>query len=164
MNQLFLEKCAVKLGGSADINVGGLTGERIGLKDADKVAIIIQCATSTGASVVASLQQHDAASGGNSKVLNVKHSHFVKAGAATAFTKTEVNPDADPVVASVDASASLGDAAGILVLEVLAEDLDTNGGFTHISCNLAAAGAAKAVDVLYVVDNVKFKSAYELDL
>jgi hypothetical protein len=142
-----------------DIISAGVTGERISM-EAHKVAIVIECNGGAG-NIVASLQQHDAASAGNSKVLNIFNHYYIKKDAETSFTKTEV--DAEVGVANVD--AGVAGVKGILVLEVLDTDLDINGGFSHISVNIADPGAsAKIVGGLYEVNAPRFAPAFEKDL
>lgn len=142
-----------------DINGVGVIGERISM-EAHKVAIVIECNAGAG-EVVASLKQHNAASAGTSKALNIFNHYYIKKDAETKFTKTEV--DAEVGVASVD--AGVAGVKGILVLEVLDTDLDINGGFDHISVDIATPGAnAKIVGGLYEVNSPRFSPAFEKDL
>ena len=143
-----------------DIASAGANGERISMGEGHKIAIVIECNAGAG-NVVASLQQHDAASGGNSKVLNVFNHYYIKKDAETKFTKTEVDPEVG--VASVD--AALAGVKGCLVLEILDTDLDINNGFNHISVDIADPGAsAKIIGAMYNVSPSRFSPAFELDL
>jgi len=142
-----------------DLNTAAITGARIGMKNGDRLAIVLSFGASVAATVQVTLRQHDAAVGGTSKDLVVANKYYHKAGAAEVFTQVE------PTVAAalVDASAIFAADAGILVLEVLAEDLDVNGEFSHVSIDVADSGAAKVGAALYIV-NADFKPAYEVAL
>ncbi len=142
-----------------DLNGAATTGSRISLKEGDRVAVVISLGTSTGAAVVATLRQHDAATSGNSKDLAVANHYFHKAGAATAFTKVEPTVEA----ADYTLSSLFAAAGGIVVFEVEASQLDINGGFSHFSVNLNDSTAAKLASAVYVL-NADGAPAYELDL
>lgn len=130
-------------------------GKRISVK-ADRIAIIINMGDSTAAVVNFSLLQHDAASAGNSKALAIANKYFYKAGAATVFTAVEPTSAAS----SFDVSTQFAAQEGILVLEVLQEDLDVNNNFSHISVTAADTTAAKIGSVVYLARGVPFKAAY----
>lgn len=157
MKEAFLaEKIGLKQAfGPADADTAQ-TGARIGLAKGFRVAIVISMGTSTAAAVIASLKQHNAASGGTSKALSVANPYYVKAGAATAFTKVEPSSASD----SVDVSATFAADGGLLVLEVLAEDLDVNNNFSHVSVDLADSTAAKIVSGVYHLHEMKNLPAY----
>lgn len=156
MNQLLLEKVTLKKVIEAGSLNTAITGARIGLQKGDKVAVIIDLGTATGAAVQVTLRQHNAATSGTSKNLLSANPYFVKAGSATSFTKVDVSSPA----ALVDAGASLGSAAGYLVVEVLAEQLDVDGGFAWFSVDLAASGVARTGSAHYVLDNMRYLPAY----
>ena len=141
-----------------DLNTAAITGARVSLKEAKRVAIAISLGSSTGAQVRVTLRQHNAASGGTSKDLEIANRYFHKAGAATSFT--EVTPTVDAALYNLDAIFAAD--GGIVVLEVLAEDLDVNGGFDHISVDIADAGAAKIGAGIYVLHNLDIKPGYEV--
>jgi len=142
-----------------DLNTAAVVGGRISLKDAHRVSIVLCMGDSTGATVEVTLKQHDAASGGNSKNLEVANKYYKKAGAATSFSKVE------PEVAAAVYNLSSDFAAqeGIVVFEVLPEDLDVSNDFSHLSVNIADSGAAKIASCLYVV-HAKNKPAHVIEL
>ena len=140
-----------------DLNAAAVVGARV-LADA-RVAIVVSMGDSTAATVAFTLKQHNAASGGTSKVLEIANKYYVKAGTANVFTKIE--PE---VAASVfDLSSTFAGEEGIVVFEVLPEDLDVNNGFSHVSIEIADSGAAKIAHGLYIVDS-KFKPAHSVEL
>jgi hypothetical protein len=160
MNHYLAEGKALKIGVlPVDANTAAITGERISLKEMDRVAIVVQMGDSTGATVDFTLRQHDAASAGNSKDLEVANAYYHKAGAATSFTKVE------PTVASAgyDLSAIFGANEGIVVFEVSEAQLDVENGFSHVSIDIADSAAAKLVSVIYVGQAQKLP-AFELAL
>lgn len=146
MEAFLMEKYNIKqVAGPVDGNTAAITGTRVGMKGYRRIAFVIQLGDSTTAlAVTPTLRQHNAASGGSSKDLSVANPYFKKVGAATKFTKVE------PTVAAAayDLTTDFANDEGILVLEVLAEDLDVNNNFSHVSVDLADTGAAKMVSVL----------------
>jgi hypothetical protein len=158
MNHLLAEKQGLKLAHpvGVDLNAAAITGERISLEKGDRVAIVFQGGASTGATVQLTLRQHDAPVSGNSKNLESDNPIYVKAGSATVFTKIVPTSKA----ALKDLSTQLGGAAGIAVIEVLAEELDVDGGFKYVSVDIADAGAAKLASTMYVLSNVRYAPAY----
>lgn len=132
------------------------TGLRIHAGKGERVTFLLSLGDSTGASTLAlTLKQHNAASGGTSKDLEVISKIYKKIGAATVFTESE------PTVAS--AAISLADFAadeGLVAVEVLPEQLDVEGDFNYFSVDLAAAGAAKIGGAVYIVSDADFKAAY----
>lgn len=163
MNKHFAEIVGLKqIAQPQDINGVGLTGDRIEMGKGHKIAIEILCNNGAG-EIDLSLQQHDAASGGNSKVLNIKNHYYIKKDAETSFTKTEVDLVANPT-GIANAVSGVAGVKGVIVVEVLDTDLDINNGFNHISLNIASPGAnAKIVAGSYKVFP-RFSPAYELDL
>jgi len=159
MDCLFSESNAVKVGVlPADINAAAKTGARISMSKLDKLAIVV--IHDAGADTVdITVQQHNAASGGTSKALAISNPYFTKVTAETAFTKHEVST-------ATETYATVTTVAGVLVLEINAEDLDRTYGaeFGWVSVNLGATTAAKVVSVLYVSHKPEYKSAYALDL
>lgn len=142
-----------------DLNTAAITGARIGMKAGDRLAVVISLGASLASTVQVTLKQHNAATAGVTKDLVVANKYYHKAGAATVFTQVV------PTVAAalVDVSTIFSTEGGLLVLEVLAEDLDVNGNFSHVSIDVADAGAAKIAAAVYVIES-DFKPAYEIAL
>lgn len=155
---MYLENVNIKQAfAPVDLNTAAVAGERVSMADAEKIAIVISLGTSlTGAAVQATLRQHDAAAAGNSKDLVVGHAYFHKADGASEFTK--VVPAS--AAALVDASATFDTAGGVLVLEVNAQDLDHENGFTYVSVDLADGAVAKIGAGVYILSEVGIKPAY----
>ena len=133
-----------------------LTGARINLEKNERIAIIVSMGDSVGATTNFSFQQHDAASAGNSKALSVDNAYYHKVAGATVSTK--VVPGA--AASSFDLSALFVADEGIVVFEVLAEDLDVANGYDHISFDVADTIAAKIVSVVYMTNGSRFLPAY----
>jgi hypothetical protein len=159
MEKFLAEEKGLKIGAvPASMNATPIEGARISLKEQKRVAIVIAVAASAAAVLSATLRQHNAASGGTSKNLEIDNAYFQKIGAATKFTKVE------PVAkAAVYDLATVGNNAAIVVFEVLQEDLDVNNDFSHVSVNLVGDATARIVSVNYVADS-EYKPAYSLDL
>lgn len=139
-----------------DLNTGANTGARISMKGCDRVAFILQMTTSTSASVVASFQQHNAATSGTSKALSIANAYYTKAAAETVFTKTVPGASAS----SFDVSSIFAASGGIIVFEVLAEDLDVTNDFAWISCDVADTTAAKVGACLALAFNNRNNPPY----
>jgi len=137
-----------------DLNTAANTGLRVSIKDAKRVSFAVIMGASTAAVTDFTLQQHNAATAGTSKALSVANPYYHKVSSATEFTKVV------PVAAASNFVptdfASLG---GIIVFEVLAEDLDVNGDFAWVSLDIADSTAAKLGAVIAVVDE-DLKPAY----
>lgn len=160
MNQYLAEGRALKLGAlPQDANANAITGERLHMKEVNRVAIVVQMGDSTGAAVDLTLRQHDAASAGNSKDLSVANAYYHKADTATSFTKVVPSSAA----ASYDLASIFAAAEGIVVFEVEESQLDLANGYGYVSIDIADSTAAKVFSVLYVGVSEKLP-AYELDL
>lgn len=144
----------------ADLNTTGATGARVDMSKSARVAFIVHLADATAAAVDLTLRQHDAASGGNSKDLEVDNAYFHKVGAATSFTKVEPSSKA----AALDLAAILAADPGIVVLEVLASQLDVNNGFSHASVDVGDPGEARVIGVVAVGHQPFKQSAHEVEL
>lgn len=160
-NEYFAEDKGLKIGVlPVNLNGAGQTGARLNLREFHRVAIVIQYGDSTSAAVGVTLQQHDAASAGNSKNLSVANPYYHKVAAETSFTKVEPSSEA----AVYDLASLFADDEGIVVFEVTEDQLDAENDFAFLSVDLASAGATdKLVSVLYVGESA-LGPAYELSL
>lgn len=140
-----------------DLNAGANTGIRIPMANAKRITFIAIMGASTGAVVTLNLQQHDAASSGTSKALSVANPYFHKHGTSTTkFTKVVPGSAAD----TYDLAALFATDAGIVVFEVLAEDLDVENNFAWVSLSALDSTAAKVGAFLAVLDS-EFRPAYD---
>jgi hypothetical protein len=139
-----------------DMNTAAITGARIGLAKADRVAVVCHMGDSTGATVEFTLKQHNAASAGTSKNLSVANAYYHKVAAATVFTKVQ------PTVAAAayDLSSLFAADEGVVVFEVRGEDLDVDGGFAWFSVDVADSVAAKILSAVYVMSDCRSLPAY----
>lgn len=153
----FMEEHTLKLVSvPVDMNTAAITGARIGMAKADRIAIILAMGTSTAAVVDITLKQHNAATAGTSKDLSVANPYYKKIAAATSFTKVVPTAAAANYVLSADLAAD----SGIVVFEVNGEDLDVDGGFAWISVDIADSTAAKLLGATYVASSTRFLPAY----
>ncbi len=158
MNANLLEKCQVKalVAPGTDMNTAAITGARVGLKNYDRVAVLIDMGTSTGAVVEFTLRQHTAASGGTSKAVAVSNPYYKKVGSADVWTKVEQTSANSVYTLSTDFAG----AAGMVCFEILAEDLDVDGGFAFFSVDAADSTAAKLIAAYYVLGSARYAPAY----
>jgi hypothetical protein len=131
------------------------------MKHATRVAFLVSMGASVGATTIFRLKQHNAAAAGTTKNLEVANPYYVKAAPATKFTR--VDP-AGVAATAFDLSTTFAAAAGLVVFEVLPEDLDVNNGFTHVSLDIDDAAAAKLGTVIAVTSGDTFGPAYQNDL
>lgn len=159
MEGYFMEKNTVKgIGGPVDFNTAAITGNRVDMSKCKRVAFIIMLAAGTTTTTHGiTFRQHNAASAGTSKDLLSLNPWWHKVGAAQVFTKVQ------PTVASatIDAHAIVGDNASFIVCEVLAEDMDTNGAFTHVSVDVADSGGAQLGAIIAIPGGLDFGPGYE---
>ncbi len=154
---LLMEKQTMKAAfAPVDLNTAAITGARIGLQKGDRVAIVIHMGTSIAATAEFTLRQHNAASAGTSKNLVVDNPYYHKAGVATQFTK--VQPGAATAV--YDVSSLFNADGGLVVFEVLSEQLDTNGGYGWISVDVTDSAAAKLGSGIYILSDMRHAPAY----
>lgn len=144
----------------ADANGAAIVGARIKMSKGFKLAIVVAMGDSAAAVANFSLLQHDAASAGNSKALEITNHYYTKVAGAASFTKNVV-----AVAASAyDLSAVFAANEGIVVFEVLAEDLDVNEDFAYVSLNIADSTAAKVFAGIYELHDLKNGPAYEVEV
>lgn len=155
---LFLEQCQLKVSTDpVDLNTAANTGARIDMQKFKRVTfVVIAAAGTTPSAHTVDFDQHDAASAGNSKALSISSPWFHKVDAETAFTKVELSSAVD----SIDIDAIVGDTKFVAVFEVLQEELDVNGAFRYVSCNLTDAGGAQLGTVLAICHGATEKPAY----
>lgn len=157
MDALLSEKVGIKTGFLGDLT-GGQSSQRISLQKGYKLAVIIHLA-SAAFDLDVTFNQHDAPSAGNSKVLSHDNPYYKKVGAATKFTKVEQSVAASQIV-----DTDLNGAAGVVVFELLAEDLDRDNDFNHISVDIAQAAGARVACVELALHDMTKKPAYSEDL
>lgn len=159
MNKFLMELVNAKMGITpVDLNTAANPGARISLEKGDRVTCIILLADGTSAlDLTVSINQHDAASAGNTKACSQANPYYHKVDTATVFTKVV------PVAAAgtVDLTALFANDPGIAVLEVCAEDLDVNNGYKYVSFSLPDAGAAKLGAALLILNDCRYLPPYE---
>lgn len=158
MNHFLLEKQVIKQTIPQSLNATGLSCPRVKLDKAFRVAFVVSMGDSVAAVASFTLKQHNAASAGTTKDLVIDNPYFHKAGVATSFTKVQ------PTVASAsyDLSTIFAAEEGVAVFEILADQLDVDNSFDHVSLEIAAPTAAKVFAPIYVLHEVKHAPAHEL--
>lgn len=127
----FVETNAIEVSAvPIDTSGAGVTGDRYNLKHYGKITWIIQQGAWAGGTPAVTLQQHDAATGGNSTALGFTKRWTKVALTGTVFTETTVSSNTFnlPAVANT-----------INVVEVNAEDL--TDGYNFASLNIATPGS-----------------------
>jgi hypothetical protein len=130
-----------------DLNTAANPGLRISMKNAKRVSFVVIMGASTAAVTDFTFQQHNAASAGTTKVLAHDNPYYHKTSAVSVFTKVVPGSAVSNIVPT--AFASLG---GVIVFEVLAENLDVEGNFAWVSLDIADSTAAKLGAVIAIVD------------
>lgn len=161
MEGLLSEKITFKqVAAPADANSAAVVGARIKLDGGFKVAVAVTMGDSAAAVANFSLLQHDAETAGNSKALEIKNHYYTKVASAKSFTKNEVAT----ATGSFDLSSVFAADEGIVVFEILAEDLDVNNGFAYVSLNIADSTAAKVFAGVYCLHDVRKGMAYSTEV
>ena len=157
MEAFLMEKANAKvIIGPVDLNTAAVTGARFPVNGYNRISFLIAVAAGTTIlSRTFTLRQHNAASSGTSKDLSGTNPYYHKVNAAAVFTKVE------PTVAAAayDFLTLVGDNKALIVLEVLAEDLDVNGDFNYVSVDSADSGAA-SLGMVLAVGHADSKPAY----
>lgn len=149
MSEKFLaEEKAIKIvTGPVDLNTGANTGGRVSMVNARRVSFLLLLAAGTSTSAhTLTLKQHDAATAGNSYDLTSDNPYYYKLGAATVFTR--VNPGS--AVAATDLHSVLADQTGIVIFEVLSEQLRSDCKW--VSLDITDAGGAQLGTCLAFVE------------
>lgn len=159
ISALLAEKVGLKQAfAPADLDTAQ-TGARIKLAYGQKCAVIVSLGASAASTVEITLKQHTAASGGTTADLASATPYYYKTS-GTSFTK--VTPGS--AAALKDLTSLFATAAGIVVLEVDASELDNNNGYAWFSINVADATVAKIGSAVYVLDEMRFGGADGIDL
>jgi hypothetical protein len=162
MNTQFLFENNVKIGHAVAKDLAtATTGNRLKMDTSERVCLLIAIAAGTAGVITPQLKQHNAATGGTSKVLDITNAYYHKVGAATSFTKVDVNGVA---YNSLVLGATVGAAESLIAIEVLPEDLDTNNGFAYISVDFPVAGVARLATTLLVLEDSVFQPGHEISI
>ena len=156
MEAFLMEKATVKaIVGPVDLNDAANTGLRVDISKARRVSFICVLAAGTiPASHTFTLYQHTVATAGTPAVLAVDNPYFHKISTATEFTK--VVPGA--AASAYDLDTLFGDTKGIVVFEVLAEQL--TDGYKWVSIDLTDSAGAQLGVVIAIAHDVKDSPAY----
>ena len=153
MEKLFAEGNLIKSAGvPKDINASAFAGERISMAKGYRMAIVVEFDAGSE-DVAVTFQQHDAASAGNSKAFTNVNPVFEKLDAAVSFTSQSA-------FTAADANA----VKGIVVFEILAEELDRANDYAFISADIAAGSAAKVCSVMYIGHKPVREPAHKVEL
>lgn len=144
----------------ADLSTATNTGDRINLQSYDRCVFVLMASIGTaGDDPVISAQQHDAATAGNSKALNftrIRH----KVGATDIDTVGQFTLVKQSAAASFDTATIDGaENESLIAIEVLAEDLDSENGYTFVSFNVADVGSNSQVGAgFYILQGADYVS------
>lgn len=146
----FVETNAIEVSAvPIDTSGAAVTGDRYNLKHYGKIVWIISQGAWAGGTPAVTLQQHDAASSGNSTALGFTKRWTKVALTGTVFTETAVSSNTFnlPAVANT-----------INVIEVNAEDL--TDGYNYASLNIATPGSnADLISVVAILGDPSYAGA-----
>lgn len=125
-----------------DLSTAANTGDRVNLQNYDRCLFVLLASVGTaGDDPVISAQQHDAAVSGNSKALKftrVRH----KVGATDIDAVGQFSLAEQSEAASFDTAIIDGaENESMIAIEVMAEDLDSENGYTFVSFNVTDVGS-----------------------
>lgn len=141
-----------------DLN-GGVSGDRIDLRNIHRVGVLVSLPAGTAAALSVEFKQHDEITAGVTKDISLENRYFHKVGAAVSYT--EVKKEDDAYIA-IDLVAEVGVDKAVVLFEILPEDLDVNGGFGFISINLIG-DVGRIGSASYICES-KCLPAYEVEL
>ncbi len=139
-----------------DMKTAANSGDWVNLKHYGRVVVLLFKGVGDAAEpAILELKQATDNAGAGAKALSIKK----------VYTKLDADglnvaawTEADPTTANT--YNATGNLAGLVAFEVRAEDLDVNGGFTHIQVNVADVGAvAQLGGVLYLFGNPRYPDA-----
>lgn len=157
MNQNFLEKCQV---GSVFVPISmdassGPVSVRVSMENYGRMAFILHAGAGTAANDTTITFTQSVGAAGSPKALNLAKG-YVKQGAAlsaiAAFTEVDLT-------AGAYTSGTSGEDQLLWVFDVLAEDLDIDGGYDHIIATVNDHGAAKVGGLLAIGHEPKYAGA-----
>ena len=149
----------------ADLAAGANTGHRLHLRNYDGVTVVFHKGVASAGTdtVTPTLQEHNAATGGTSQNLAVIDEWYMKSEASLDGDETWTRTT-QTAAATISLTNAVLPAAnqGIVVFEVLGEQL--SAGFEWISVNIADPGAGGTIPgtVLYIPHGLKYKRRPDL--
>lgn len=160
-NQHFCEKNQIAQGFLPVLmNSGANAGDWVSLKEFGRMAIIVFKAVGTaGDDPTITVKQATDLTGGTNKVLGFTEVRKKQAAtnllAVDQFTKSTVaspaTNDTFTVASGTWSNSDLAEQAAIIVIDIKAEDLDVNGGYTCIQVSIADIGTnAQLGSALYI--------------
>lgn len=134
-----------------DTNGAAHTGDRYNLKHYGKIGFLIVQGAWAGGTPAVTLQQHDAATAGNSKALSFRKRWTKVALTGANWTEQAVASDTFNLAAT---------PASMTFVEVDAEELDTDNNYGYVSVNVASPGAnADLLCVVALLDGARYMGA-----
>jgi len=148
MEKFLAEEKILDVEAGLDLNTAAFAGKRIAMKDAHRLAIVIALSGGAAANIALTLLQHNAKTLGVSKELKIKNNVYYKLETETSFSVLEASVEAP--LTEADLSAKFNGAKGLIVIEVLPEDLDVDNSFGYVSVNAEDSAVATPATVMYV--------------
>ncbi len=131
----------------------GWTGDWVNMANYGRLGIILfKAAGASGEPPIITVSQSTVATGSDSKGLTVNQPSWVKQG-----TLTSVDTWTETALGASTFTLATGATQAIVVLEVLAEELDTSNGFTFVQASLADVGStAQLGGLLYLLADPRY--------
>jgi hypothetical protein len=152
MTAKLVETMGIEVSGvPVDVTGTGHTGDRYNLKFYGRIGFLLAQGVWTSATAAVTLQQHTAATAGTSKALSLTKRWSKVALTGPAWIEA-------PVVAD---TFNLPSAANTMtLLEVDAEQLDQDNGYTYVSVNVGTPGvAASLLSVVALLPDARYMGA-----
>ena len=143
MRVLIAESHRLVEGINGDI-AGGASTSRVKIDRTNHVSVVVRVETAAAA-LGFKIQEHDAASGGNTNDVVRTIPVYVKAEADAKFSKVESDGAAQVTL------AGLNGTAGLVQIEIDSGDLTE--GFEYVSIAFDDPGAAREVCAMYLLDS-----------
>lgn len=163
LQQFFSGSDLIPLASPVNLATAANPGDRINMTNYESVVLVLVKAIGTaGEDPVITPLQHDAATSGNSKAVNISTVYSrlsaTDVGAVGAWTK--VTQNAGPTYTD-DTSA---EKQGMIAVEIKAEELDAVNGYKYISLNIPDTGTNSQLGATFAILRGKRYQGAEIDV
>jgi hypothetical protein len=129
-----------------DFSTNAQTGDRVSLKDYDRVCFIATWGVAATGTPAITLQQATTAAGGSEKALTFLADHYLNAATGTDDTLVRTATTAGSITKTAVSNQ-------MLVIDIKASALDVDNGFDWVEYNQSAAGGSCVGSVIAILYN-----------
>jgi len=142
------------------------TGDYVSMKDYENllVLIVFNDGSATTGDIDIELYQATTNAGAGAKVLNaaVTGRIYSKVHATTLAAVGQWTEEAQATADEIYDDETSGEKLGMIAIEIMASDLDADGGFDHVRVDLDTISSAKLLTGLYILGGAKIQTKPDL--